>query len=101
VRDYLKPQFGSSGLSSLMSIYSQGLGCERGPQTILGNTLSELEKMWRREVLGEDVFLAALEGMLPWLALLGIVLIVPLAMTFRSLKTKRIATKEMATRQVE
>lgn len=89
VRDYLKPRFGAQGLGALMAAYGQGAGCEYGAQAALGRPLSELEKEWRREVLGEEVFLKVMEALLPWLALLAATLAVPLILTVHNLKSSK------------
>jgi hypothetical protein len=43
-------------------------------QKALGRSLPQLERMWRSEVLAEDVNATAVNNLLPWLLLLGVAL---------------------------
>jgi hypothetical protein len=76
--NYLHETYGSSGLLKLASTYADGLDCERGAELALGESLSSLEKRWRSAAFGQNAILAALQNMLPYLVLLGLVLIIPL-----------------------
>lgn len=86
---YLHQQYGASGISALMNAYADGQGCEYGSQAALGGTLSQLERRWQREVLGQEVLLVAFESLLPWLVLLSVVLIAPLILTIANLRSRK------------
>lgn len=75
---YLHQNFGTSGLKTLLESYEDGLGCEEAPQVAFGATLSELEYRWRQEVLGVDLNRMVLRNLSPYLALLGLLVILPL-----------------------
>ncbi|MBN2149388.1 MAG: hypothetical protein JW726_18515 [Anaerolineales bacterium] len=94
---YLHTQYGAAGMRSLMDSYAQGLGCERGPLVALGSSLSQLEKMWRREALNEDVLLVALENISPWLILSGVLLLIPLLMMLAGPRRKQRVSQNGAT----
>jgi len=77
---FLYENFGSSGLEALVQTYADGLSCEQGAQEALGKSLTDLEREWRRQTFGENTLLAIFEELLPWLVLLGIVLLTPILM---------------------
>ena len=49
---FLHDNFGSSGLTSLLDGYADGLGCAEGVQSVYGETLAQLEMRWQSEALG-------------------------------------------------
>jgi hypothetical protein len=71
---YLHSEYGITGMEALANAYANGLDCERGMQKALGRSLPQLERMWRSEVLAEDVNATAVNNLLPWLLLLGVAL---------------------------
>jgi hypothetical protein len=78
---YLVQQYGTSGLVTLIQAYADGLDCEQGASRAISSLLSQVEGRWRTDVLGEDKGAAALQNLFPYLAVLGIMLITPLAIT--------------------
>ena len=74
---YLHQRFGSSGMERLVRQYADGLDCERGIEAALGIPLTQLEREWRKDVFGENIYLTALNNLLPWLVLLLVIAIVP------------------------
>lgn len=50
--DYLRRQYGLPALQSLIYAYDQGLSCERGVETALGMTLTELDEEWQKATFG-------------------------------------------------
>ncbi len=86
---YLHQQYGANGLSAMMTSYAGGAGCEVGSQPAVGSTLTQLERSWQREVLGQEVILAALESLLPWLILLAVVLVAPVILTVANLRSRK------------
>jgi hypothetical protein len=75
--DYLHDTYGSQNLLNLALIYADGVDCERGTESAYGISLSKLEMDWRRSALGENTILPAFQNMLPYLALLCLVLLIP------------------------
>jgi hypothetical protein len=72
--------YGNSGLLSLMHAYADGLDCQQAPARALGNSLSGLEnEWWRSAPSGINNGTAALENLFPYLAILALTLIIPLA----------------------
>jgi hypothetical protein len=84
---FLHQKFGTSGLESLISAYSEGISCERGVQTALGDSLSQLEKEWRQEVFQENVAYTAFSNLLPWMFLLIVILGIPLFLILMGLRS--------------
>lgn len=84
---FLYQKFGTSGLELLISAYSDGVNCERGVQTALGSSLSQLEKEWRQEVFQENIVYTAFSNLLPWLVLLIVILGVPLLLILKGLRS--------------
>jgi hypothetical protein len=101
---YLLENYGASGLETLTRAYADGLGCEQGSERAFGAPLTELEGRWLADTLqpaaspqpaegqqpvasqpavdnqGADT--ASATNLLPFLVLLGLVLLVPLALAF-------------------
>ncbi|GAB1471534.1 hypothetical protein MASR2M66_24120 [Chloroflexota bacterium] len=75
---YIRDSFGVSGLTRLISTYSDGFECDLGATKALGSSLNQLDARWRETALGENHGGVAFRNLLPFLLLLGIVLLVPL-----------------------
>ncbi len=76
---FIVSKYGNSGLLNLIHAYADGLACEQGPVHALGSPLSELESEWQRNPSGVNNGAASLESLFPYLAVLAVMLIVPLA----------------------
>jgi hypothetical protein len=74
---YLHTTYGTSGLQQLIRAYADGLGCEQGATNALGLPVSQLDLHWKQAALGENVAGIAFENLLPYLAVLVLVLIIP------------------------
>jgi hypothetical protein len=85
---YIFQTYGASGLKTLINAHAEGLNCEQGVFRSLGQTLSNLESSWRRDVLGEDVVSTAVKNLLPFAILLGMILLIPLILIFTGRKRK-------------
>jgi hypothetical protein len=85
---YLQQQYGSAGLQSLAQAYSEGLSCERGVQTALGSSLTQLERNWRRGAFRENPTLKAAANLSPWLALLVLAVLFPLGLALVGLRKR-------------
>ena len=79
---YLHQQFGTSGLKQLVMNFADGMDCQRGIQATYDETITQLERKWRREAFGESIVSSALEKLLPWLVLAAAALLVPLGLIF-------------------
>jgi len=86
---YLYQRFGSSGIQSLVDNYADGKSCQHGAEAAVGQNLTELEQEWRRETFGEDTSKDALNNLLPWLLLVGVLLAIPLLLTIVMVRKKR------------
>jgi Peptidase MA superfamily len=75
---YLHTTYGTSGLQQLIRAYADGLGCEQGSQTSLGLPVSQLDLHWQQVVLGKDIPRVALQNLLPYFAILGLMLVIPI-----------------------
>lgn len=84
---YIYDRFGTDKTGELVSNYANGLSCDNGIKSTLGLTLSQLESQWRREALEQNVALKAFQNLLPWLALLVLILGTPLALAIYRLRT--------------
>jgi hypothetical protein len=74
---YIHQRFGSSGMERLVRQYADGLDCERGIEAALGVPLVQLEREWRKDSFGENVYLTAFDSFLPWLVLFIVIAIIP------------------------
>jgi hypothetical protein len=85
---YLYNRFGVSGLEQLHAQYAGGAGCEGGLEQALGSSLAIQENGWRQQAFAENLWLSALRGLLPWLALLAVVSGGPLVLAIRALRRR-------------
>ncbi len=74
---FLLDNFGTTGLSALISAYADGMDCEQGARRALEQPLSQLETRWRESTLGENRSGVVAANLFPYLLVLGIVLFVP------------------------
>jgi hypothetical protein len=56
--------------------------------------LSEVEREWQRESLGDEPWLTALRNLAPWLVLLMAVLIVPVTLVVATLRSRPAQNKQ-------
>lgn len=75
---FLIDRFGTTGLSSLVAAYADGMDCEQGAQRALEQPLSRLETVWRESALGEDQSGAAAASLIPYFIVLGLTMFIPL-----------------------
>ena len=90
---FIQLQYGSILLDQIVRQYADGLDCERGIEIALGKTLSQVEREWQREALGDDPWITALKDLAPWLVLLVAVLFVPVALVFATLRSRPAPNK--------
>ena len=74
---YLHETYGTSGLQALIKAYSDGLTCDQGAERGLSLPLAQLEQGWRQATLGEKAAGMAIQNFLPYLLLLGLMLVIP------------------------
>lgn len=74
---YLYDTYGTSGLQNMVSAYADGLTCEQGTQRAIGLPLTQLDLHWRQASLGENVSSVAFQNLLPYMAILLLILIIP------------------------
>jgi hypothetical protein len=83
---FISNKYGTTGLVSLIQAYADGLDCEQGAAKVFARPLSQVESDWRASELGENKGAAALQNLFPYIAVLGIILVVPLALALTSPK---------------
>lgn len=54
------------------------MSCEQGVVRTLNSSLANLDTRWRESVLGQNVVVVFFRAMLPYLGLLGLLLIIPI-----------------------
>ena len=76
---FIVNKYGDSGLINLTQAYADGLDCQQGPVRALENPLDQLEQDWLNGDATPQTVNAPtpLDDLLPYLALLGIMLVVP------------------------
>jgi hypothetical protein len=74
---FLLDNYGTTGLSALISAYADGMDCEEGARRALEQPLSQLEVRWRESALGENRSGVIVTNLFPYLLVLGLVLFVP------------------------
>lgn len=85
---YLHQQFGSSQMQQLIKQYQDGLNCQRGAEAAYDLTLPQLERQWRQNVLGENVYQSAFSNLLPWFVLLSIFLLIPFGLILAGIRKR-------------
>lgn len=91
---YIDNTYGASGIQNLIHRYLDGLGCSEGVSAALGVPLNTLEYRWHQEVLGMDVAGLALNRMLPYLVLAGVLILPPFGLVFYKRKSKDRSSRE-------
>ena len=86
---YLHQRYGSTGIDELLVNYIDGKDCQFGAEAALGKSLTDLESEWRKVVFDEPEPVAGLQALWPWLLVVGLVMIIPLLFSVRSLFSKR------------
>ncbi|RJP48009.1 MAG: hypothetical protein C4583_15215 [Anaerolineaceae bacterium] len=74
---FLLDNYGTTGLSALISAYADGMDCEQGARKALNYSLSDLEVRWRESTLGENRSGVVATNLFPYILVLGLVLLVP------------------------
>ena len=74
---FLLDNYGTTGLSALISAYADGMDCEEGARRALEQPLSQLEVRWRESTLGENRSGVVATNLFPYLLVLGLILFVP------------------------
>jgi len=85
---FLRDTFGVTKLVDLATAYADGLTCDSGVELVYGLTLTQLEADWRRSALGQDVVDTALQATFPYLVLLCVMLVIPLALGLIAMRQK-------------
>jgi hypothetical protein len=91
---YLRNTYGTTGLTSLVNAYVDGLSCELGTTRALSTPLSQLESHWRESVLGQNVAGVAARNLSPYLVLMILVLLVPIWGAIDILRARRKRERE-------
>lgn len=86
---FLLDNFGTTGLSALVSAYADGMDCEEGARRALEQPLSQLEVRWRESALGENRGGVVINNLFPYLLVLGLVLFVPIWGALGRLRERR------------
>jgi hypothetical protein len=84
---YIYDRFGAAQMGELVDAYANGVSCENGVKTVMGQTLTQLESQWRREALEQNAALKAFQNLLPWLVLLALTLGTPLVFVIYRLRS--------------
>lgn len=85
---FLYQNYGSSGISSLLNQYRDGLRCEAGVQAALDTSLVQVEGRWQSESLGHNAWMTAWKQIRPYLLLASIILI-PVGLSLIPNRSKR------------
>ncbi len=75
---YLHSAYGTTGLMSLVSAYTDGLSCDLGAKRALSMSLGQLDTRWRESELGQNVTGVALRNLAPFALLMLVILVVPI-----------------------
>ena len=86
---FLQNKYGNSGLLNLIQTYQNGYSCEEGVVAATGNSLNQLDYRWRQESLGIDTALLAVQNMLPFLLIVGVLVLVPLVVAWVVIRRKK------------
>ena len=86
---YLYETQGPSDMLNLTLAYTNGANCEDGLEHVLGDSLDELEEKWHQSLTGQvDYSFNGLQKIVPYLILLGLILIVPIVSVVSATRRK-------------
>lgn len=85
---FLHQNYGSTGITSLLTQYKDGFSCEAGVQAALGTSLTEIEGRWQTDTLGHDATLAAWKQIRPYI-LLALIILIPVGLSFLPTRAKK------------
>jgi hypothetical protein len=89
---YLYRQYGSSGLQTLISGYTNGLECSRAVEVAFKTPLTQIESDWRKTIIASTPASGPATEVWPWFAMLGVILFIPLTLGLVGLR-KRAPSK--------
>lgn len=81
---FLREQYGNSGMQALIDQYLDGVGCSQGMQAAFHQTLSQSEARWHAETLGIRPAGQAVNNLLPYLIVFGVLILPSCAVLIRS-----------------
>jgi len=67
--DYIRSEYGVTGVQAMIAAYDQGVGCERGVEMALGTSLKGLEKDWKQDTFSSGTLSELWYYFMPWLVL--------------------------------
>ncbi len=79
--------YGATKIDELIDTYANGISCENGVKTVLGQSLTQLENRWHRESLKQNTALKAFQNLLPWLVALLLTLGAPIVLAIYRLRS--------------
>lgn len=74
---FLQSTFGTSSLQNAVKAYADGLTCGQGANQVFGVSLDQLDQNWQEAAFGRKSRGAPLQGFMPYLILLALMLVVP------------------------
>lgn len=79
---YLQNTYGSSGLSKLITYYTDGMGCSEGMYAAFGLSLEQMDTNWRQKILKVNFTELAWVKLSPYMFLFAVIILVPAGLTF-------------------
>lgn len=86
--NYLYGQFGTTGINRLMAAYAGGIECQLAVRKALGTDLPLMEGRWRQAEFSQQAVQTTLYEYLPWIILLGVILVGPLLLMVLIMRRK-------------
>jgi hypothetical protein len=85
---FLDRQYGDAGMRALIAAYARGGGCVQASTAPFGLSLLELENEWQGTGLTLAGLIPDLDTLMPWLVMLGAIMIAPLILLLSALRTR-------------
>lgn len=79
--EYLRAEYGHSKLQDLMAAYSEGYSCTAGFSHVYSISLAQAQAEWQREEFGTQASVLIWQAIAPYLLLLLVLGVLPLAVT--------------------
>jgi Peptidase MA superfamily len=85
---YIFDQYGPGAFEEILAYLLQGKDCQDAVEASLGINLVQLDNQWRQATFAEKAWRGALRGLLPWAAILFIVLAGPVLLMLGMIRRK-------------
>jgi hypothetical protein len=85
---FIFDRYGPGAFEEILAYLLHGEGCQEAVEAALGTSLAQLESQWRQGTFAENAWRGALSSLLPWAAVLFVVISGPALLALGALRRK-------------